>query len=209
MAFTLEDLESSVLYSEDLEIDLVKGSDAELFKWFLASILFGARISETIAKNTYQAFARHRLLTPRRILDAGWDFLVDPIMREGGYVRYDGRKSEQILRDCEQLTNAYRGSLTKLHASAKDSHDLEKKLLNFFGIGPVTVNVFLRELRPTWRHADPAPLPVVQSLAESLGFDLAAYDRKSMAFTRIEAGLFRARKQLKKTPRSRTAPAAA
>ena len=60
---------------------------------------------------------------------------------------------------------AYRGSLTKLHASAKDSQDLEKKLLNFFGIGPVTVNVFLRELRPVWRHADPAPLPVVQSLA--------------------------------------------
>ncbi len=52
MAFTLEDLESSALYSEDLEIDLAKGSDAELFKWFLASILFGARISETIAKNT-------------------------------------------------------------------------------------------------------------------------------------------------------------
>ncbi len=209
MGITLEDLESSLLYSEELGIALAEGSDAELFKWFLASILFGARISETIAKHTYEAFARHRLLTPRRILDAGWDTLVDPIMREGGYVRYDGRKSEQILRDCEQLMMAYRGSLTKLHAAAKDGQDLQQKLLSFFGIGPVTVNVFLRELRPVWRHADPAPLPVVEALAESLGLDLAAYDRKSMAFTRVEAGLFRARKQLKKTPRSRTAPAAA
>jgi len=209
MAFTFEDLEASALYSEELGIALAESSDAELFKWFLASVLFGARISETIAKNTYQSFARHRLLTPRRILDAGWDFLVDPIMREGGYVRYDGRKSEQILRDCERLINAYGGSLTKLHASAKDSQDLEKKLLNFFGIGPVTVNVFLRELRPVWRHADPVPLPAVQAMVERLGLDLAAYDRKSMAFARIEAGLIRTRKRFKKLPRSRTAPAAA
>jgi putative SOS response-associated peptidase YedK len=31
---------------------LGKNDEGELFKWFLASILFGARISETIAKNT-------------------------------------------------------------------------------------------------------------------------------------------------------------
>jgi hypothetical protein len=37
------------------------------------------------------------LTTPREILAAGWDFLVNPVMREGGYVRYDGRKSTQIL----------------------------------------------------------------------------------------------------------------
>ena len=207
MAITLEDLESSPLYSEELGIALADGSDAALFKWFLASTLFGARISETIAKHTYMAFARHKLLTPRRILDAGWDFLVNPIMREGGYVRYDGRKSEQILRDCEQLKTAYRGSLTKLHATAKDSQDLEEKLLSFFGIGPVTVNVFLRELRPVWRHADPPPLPVVAALAESLGLNLDVYDRKTMAFARIEAGLIRVRKRLKKAPKSASAAA--
>ncbi len=207
MAITLADLESSPLYSEELGIVLAEGGDAELFKWFLASILFGARISETIAKHTFEAFARHRLLTPRRILEAGWEFLVDPIMREGGYVRYDGRKSEQILRDCEQLMTAYRGSLTRLHATAKDSQDLEDKLLGFFGIGPVTVNVFLRELRPVWRKADPPPLPVVAALAESLGLDLDAYDRKTMAFARIEAGLIRARKRLKKAPQSPSAAA--
>lgn len=204
MGITLESLKSSTLYSEELGIALGKGTDTELFKWFLASILFGARISETTAKNTYKAFRRHGLLTPRSILDAGWDFLVDPIMREGGYVRYDGRKSAQILRDCEQLMTEHRGSLTSLHASAMDGRDLEEKLLSFFGIGPVTVNIFLRELRPVWRHADPAPLPVVGELAEGLGFDLAAHDRKSAVFARIEAGLIRGRKRLKKALRSQS-----
>ncbi|KAF5432411.1 hypothetical protein C5S39_03690, partial [Candidatus Methanophagaceae archaeon] len=40
------------LYSEDLGIDLTNPSGR--FKWFLASILFGARISDKIAANTYK-----------------------------------------------------------------------------------------------------------------------------------------------------------
>jgi hypothetical protein len=85
-----------VLYSEELGIDLAQATDAVYFRWFLASLLFGARITETIAKNTYRAVVRHGLTSSGRIVGAGWDFLVDPIMREGGYVRYDGRKSTQV-----------------------------------------------------------------------------------------------------------------
>jgi hypothetical protein len=108
-------LEQSLLYSEELGIRLAQGTDAAYFRWFLASLLFGARITETIAKSTYRALVRHALTTPGGIVAAGWDFLVDPIMREGGYVRYDGRKSTQVLRDCERLLTNYRGSLRRLH----------------------------------------------------------------------------------------------
>jgi endonuclease III len=79
-------------------------------------------------------------------------------MREGGYVRYDGRKSTQVLRDCERLLTDYRGSLRRLHDAARDARDLEAMLLTFYGVGPVTVNIFLRELRPYWGKADPEPL---------------------------------------------------
>ena len=96
-------LEQSVLYSEELGIDLAQRTDAAYFHWFLASLLFGARISETTAKNTFRAFMRHGLTTPKKIVAAGWDFLVHPVIRDGGYVRYDGRKSTQVLRDCEGL----------------------------------------------------------------------------------------------------------
>jgi hypothetical protein len=189
-------LEQSLLYSEELRIDLARRTDAVCFRWFLASLLFGARITETIAKNTYRAFVHHGLTSPGRIVGAGWDFLVDPIMREGGYVRYDGRKSTQILRDCERLLAQYRGSLRRLHDAARGARELEAMLRTFYGVGPVTANIFLRELRPYWDNADPEPLPIVRRLARKLKLDLARYPRKSLIFARVEAGLIRRRREL-------------
>jgi hypothetical protein len=189
----LGELKRTRLYSEELGIDLRHGKDRELFKWFLASLLFGARISETIAKNTYRSFERHHLLQPKKILNAGWDYLVDPIMREGGYVRYDGRTSTKVLRCCEKLLEEYRGSLNRLHDRAKDREDLESRLIDFYGVGPVTANIFLRELRPVWKKADPDPLPVVVKLARRHHIDLNRFNRKSEVFIRVEAGLIRRR----------------
>ena len=198
MKAPIEKLEKSPLYSEELGIELGLNEDRELFKWFLASLLFGGRISESIAKNTYGAFVRHGLLAPRKILDAGWEFLVNPIMREGGYVRYDGRKSTQILRDCETLLDQYQGSLKGLHDLSDTSLDLEKRVLDFYGVGPVTVNIFLRELRPHWEKAEPKPLPIVYELAAKIGLDLDSLDRKTISFARVEAGLIRLRSKLKR-----------
>jgi endonuclease III len=187
-------LERTRLYSEELGIDLTQRTDNVYFRWFLASLLFGARISETTAKNTYRALVHYGLTTPSKIVNAGWDFLVNPVMREGGYVRYDGRKSTQLLRDCQALLDDYRGSLLRLHKCARDPRDLEDRLLAFYGIGPVTANIFLRELRPYWTKADPPPLLVVQELGSTLNIDLTRYSRKSLVFTRVEAGLIRRRR---------------
>lgn len=194
---TVSELERSSLYSEELGIELSRGRDADIFRWFVASVLYGARISETIARNTYRSLVRHGLATPRKILDAGWDFLVNPVMREGGYVRYDGRKSEQLLRDCDKLLDDYAGSMSRIEALAVDNADLEARLLAFYGVGPVTVNIFLRELRPYWSKADPGPLAAVREAAAGLGIDLDRYDRKSLTFARLEAGLIRLRRRIK------------
>ncbi len=189
------ELERSLLYSEELGIDLGQETDDVFFRWFLASLLFGARISETTAKSTYRAFIRHGLTKQPKIVAAGWDFLVSTIMREGGYVRYDGRKSTQVLRDCETLIASYGGSLRRLHDCARGARDLEDRLLAFYGVGPVTANIFLRELRPFWSKADPAPLPAVERIAQELGIDLTRYDGKSLVFARVEAGLIRQRRK--------------
>jgi len=190
-------IKRSVLYSEELGIDLQRATDEELFKWFLASILFGTRITETIAKNTYRSFERHHLLDPREILAAGWNFLVNPVMREGGYVRYDEKTSTKILRICQTLLTEYGGSLNTLHKRSSDSNDLETRVMQFYGVGPVTMNIFLRELRPFWKKSNPEPLPVVKELARRYGINLDQYERKSLAFARIEAGLIRLRKTAK------------
>ena len=191
----LNQLERTTLYSEELGINLSRRAEGEYFKWFLASLLFGGRISETIARNTYTAFVHHRLTTPRKILLAGRDFLINPLMREGGYVRYDGRKSDQILKDCRTLLDDYRGRLSNLHSSSRDSEDLENRLDAFYGVGPITANIFLREMRPYWAKADPPPVEIVAELARNLGIDLQRYNRKTMRFVRMEAGLIRMRRK--------------
>lgn len=194
----LKQLKRSKLYSEELGIELKKNNDREIFKWFLASILFGARITEIIAKNTYRTFEKYNLIEPEKILKAGWDFLVNPIMREGGYVRYDFKTSTQILKNCDTLKSEYDGSLKRLHNRAEDNKDLEKRLMDFYGIGPVTTNIFLRELRPFWEKSNIEPLLIVKEIAEYFEIDLSEYDRKSLKLVRIEAGLIRLRSKFKR-----------
>ena len=183
-----------VLYSEDLGIKLKTRKKQELFKWFLASILFGHRITETIAKNTYNTFRRYKLLDPKKIIKAGWDFLINPIMRQGGYVRYDEKTSNQILDDCKMLLNDYNGDLNLLHKKALDRKDLELKMEEFYGVGPVTANIFLRELRHIWKKADPEPLPIVKKVARRYRIDLKRFNRKTEQFVKLEAALIRLRK---------------
>jgi len=141
-------------YSEELGIDLKSKREEEIFKWFLASILFGHRISETIAKNTYREFEKEELLTPDKILDAGWDELVR-VLDNGGYVRYDFSTASALLDIMNNLKEKY-GSLSNLYKKSKDQMNLENKLKEFKRVGPVTVNIFLRELRDILA-VDPLP----------------------------------------------------
>ena len=69
------------LFSEELGINLASGKEEEIFKWFLASILFGKRISQKIAKRTYKEFEKEGLTSPGRILQVGWDRLVEILDR--------------------------------------------------------------------------------------------------------------------------------
>lgn len=155
-------------YSELLGIDLKSKSDEEIFKWFLASVLFGAPITETSVINTYRCFERHGVLTPNKILKTGWQGLVD-ILDEGGYTRYDFKTSDKLLKVMKNLLTQYEGSLNLLHQQSSDPEDLEKRLKKLgTGIGNVTVSIFLRELRNLWKKADPKPTPLVTLTAKNL-----------------------------------------
>ncbi len=156
------------LYSKELGIDVRSKKPSEIFKWFLASLLFGARISENIAKNTYKTLEKYNLLAPQKIIKAGWNFLVNPVMREGGYVRYDGKTSAELIRVSEELLKKYKGNLNRIHQDAKNSRALEKKLEEFYSIGPVSCRIFLRELRGIWEKANPEPGKFVKRAAEKL-----------------------------------------
>jgi len=138
-----------------LGINLASMESDEVFKWFLASVLFGATISEDIAMKTYREFEKAGVLSPEVIFETSWPRLVG-ILDRSGYVRYDFKTATKLLAVVGALKEKYEGDLNRLHFCAKDERDLEKRLQALGkGIGPVTVNIFLRELRDLWEKAEP------------------------------------------------------
>jgi endonuclease III len=176
-------------YSSSLGIDLESKKEGEIFKWFLASFLFGKRIGESIAAKTYRLFASKNIITPDKILATGWNGLV-AVLDEGGYVRYDFSTASRLLELMECLKRNY-GSLTNLYEQAKDSKDLEAMLQEFKGVGPTTVNIFLRELRTIWPKANPEPSLLVKIAAKNLGIDLSDFKRQTKGFVELECALLR------------------
>ena len=53
-------------YATALDIDLAATDSGERFKWLLAAILFGTRISEQLATRTWHEFAARGVLAPQR-----------------------------------------------------------------------------------------------------------------------------------------------
>lgn len=175
-------LDTFPLYSEDLGINPKEPSGR--FKWFLASILFGARISEKIASNTYKQFEQYGLDSPEKIIAAGWDELVR-VLDEGGYVRYDFSTATKLLEIMEVLRERY-GSLETLYEQSADVKELERRLQEFKGIGAVTTQIFLRELRGVW-NISPAISSRAWSVAENLDINLHEFEGELLS--RIETAL--------------------
>jgi endonuclease III len=156
-------------YSEILGIDLKSQREEEIFKWFLASILFGAPITETSVIKTYKCFEKHGVLTPKKVLETGWDGLVR-VLDEGSYTRYDFKTADKLLEVMRNLIERHNGKLTTIYEEARDHADLEEKLKSLGkGIGETTVSIFLRELRDVWEKAKPNPTSLVTMAAKNLG----------------------------------------
>ena len=168
-------------YSAELGLDLHKPEDR--FKWFLASVLFAKRISAQAAKETYLAFEQEELTTPDAILDAGWDRLVE-VLDSGGYTRYDFSTATNLLAIAKELKEKY-GNLENLHAAATSPADLEKRLQEFRGVGPVGVNIFLRELRGIWPEAQPKPSAAAVAKARQIGLAKGDVERYESQLVRL------------------------
>lgn len=157
-------------FASALGIDLAAADAGERFKWFLAAMLYGTRISELLATRTWREFAARGVLTPEGIVATGWDGLVG-ILDVGGYVRYDYKTATKLLGVCAALMRDYGGSLDALHDAAADPRDLEHRIKALGkGIGDTTVGIFLRELRGIWAKAEPPLSPLAISGATALGY---------------------------------------
>jgi endonuclease III len=198
------------LFSARLGIALSGLDSGEVFRWFLASMLYGARINQSVAGRTYLAFLEHGLSTPERIVAADLSELLQ-IMAEGGYVRYDGITSRKVREASATLLHDYGGDLNSLHAAARDARDLEARLQGFKGIGPTTAGIFLRELRGVWPKADPPLGDLARLAAVHLGIvDPVSFWKKRTVpgydYRHFEAALTRLGKDFCRRDRCQQSP---
>ncbi|MCX8205355.1 MAG: hypothetical protein N3H31_06870 [Candidatus Nezhaarchaeota archaeon] len=169
-------------YSAELGLDLSFKRDR--FKWLIASILFAKRISSRIAKRAFTAMMEKGLTEPRAILEAGWDAIVRAL-DEGGYVRYDFSTATNLIESVKLLVERYGGDIDNVEAQASDERDLESRLMEFRGFGPVAVNIFLRELRGVWSKAKPKPSSRALDVASRLGLDRGLVEKYESQLVRV------------------------
>ena len=139
-------MQEKKIYAHELGIDLSTKQETDYFKWFLACLLFGKPIHQEVAKRTYVEFVREGLITPEAILQAGWDKLVE-VLDRGHYVRYDFSTATKLLDVSKTLQEQY-GTLTELMKKSQSIDELSSRLQAFKGIGPKTVEIFLRDITP-------------------------------------------------------------
>jgi hypothetical protein len=135
-------------FSAEMGIDVDRGS-REVERWLLAATLFGTRISAAIAARTYRVMAEAGVGRLADVEARSWEELVE-LLDRGGYVRYDYRTATR-LQDLAAILHGHgidvlrKGSLGETRAA----------LDALPGWGPVTVSLFLRELRDVWPGVDP------------------------------------------------------
>jgi endonuclease III len=136
---------TQTISANDLHIHLEPLNEAGLFKWLLASFLMGKRIQAQIAAEAYRVIVdRHQRDTPRKLAHCTHRELVR-MLGQAHYVRYDETTAERLLKLAARLNVEYAGQVTNVLAASSDRRDFEKRLLAFDGIGPKTVEIFMRE----------------------------------------------------------------
>lgn len=136
------------LLPRDLGFEVRPGDESSLFKWFLASFLFGNRISQEVAAATWRVLVEvHGCDTPRKLCSFTHAQLVRRL-GEGGYRRYDESTATRLSLLCRTLMDEYGGRIGGIAEAAETRDDFERRLLAFKGVGPVTSGIFMREAEP-------------------------------------------------------------
>ena len=125
----------------DLGIDLSSGAPGQLYRWLLASLLFGKRIQQDIAARTWHVLIDNGLTSPEKFAGISRDQLMR-LLTEGGYVHYRWKEDDELHAVMAGILKEY-GSVQDLVKGAGSPEELRRRLEEFPGVGPVTANIFL------------------------------------------------------------------
>lgn len=133
-----------VHHPEDFGMDVLSSED-DLFRWFLLTYLLGKPIQSTVAVRTWQLFIDRKVDFPWAILDLSDRQLVG-LLHQGGYTRYQHVMTHALKTCMQQLVRKYDGSLGMMIEQSIDQDELSKRLQEFYGVGPKTAEIFMRDI---------------------------------------------------------------
>ena len=154
-------------YSRALGVEVDRDGD-EVERWALAATLFGNRIPGVVAERAFRVLTEAGVTTLAAAGGRTWDELVE-LLDRAGYVRYDFRTATRLQALARVIRDEHGGRLSSLGQAVRDPAELEDRLDALPGWGPVTVRLFLRELRGLWPGAEPPLDERALGAAEHLG----------------------------------------
>ena len=136
--------------ARDLGIDVT--GEHGLYRWLLASFLMGKRIRSTVAVQAYRILVdQHGLDTPGKLALCAHSTLVR-LLGQAGYARYD-ESTARRLRVLGRKLDAELGlQLQALQGGTQDIGPFKHWLLGFEGVGPKTLEIFMREASGQLMH---------------------------------------------------------
>ena len=136
---------SKTISAGDLGIELKQSDETALFKWFIASFLMGKRIQADIAAEAYRVIVEiHSRDTARKLAGCSHRELV-VMLGEAHYVRYDETTAERLRHQGKKLVDEYAGKIGNIQSASEDRKAFEKRLGEFEGVGPKTIEIFMRD----------------------------------------------------------------
>ncbi|MFD5574422.1 endonuclease [Streptomyces cadmiisoli] len=141
-------------YAEDAGIKL-RNTPQPLYQVLVAACLLSARIKASMATAAAHELFAAGMRDPRTMRDADWQQRVDALGK-GHYRRYDERTATQLGDGAQLLLDRYGGDLRRLRDEADGDPDaIRRALREVPGLGPVGVEIFLREVQVLWPETGP------------------------------------------------------
>ena len=131
--------------ASDLGIELKPDDDGALFKWFIASFLMGKRIQAPIAAQAYKVIVQEQGRDTARKLQHCTARELVAMLGRANYVRYDETTAQRLLDLSAKLSAEYAGKVTLMRSASANRQAFEKRLAEFDGVGPKTIEIFMRD----------------------------------------------------------------
>ncbi|BDZ48059.1 hypothetical protein GCM10025867_03000 [Frondihabitans sucicola] len=132
------------LQPTDLDIDLNEPTPQALYRWLLASILFGRPVQQQVSAATYRVLIERGFTSPATFAEVGRENLRR-ILDEGHYARIDYVMADE-LHDVMGGIVSDHGSVNRLVRTSKDVAALRQALTAYKGVGAKTADIFVRQL---------------------------------------------------------------